>query len=261
LGRSEEAKREHEHALALITQWYGNQHPDVALTSNSLGAVLISEGEVTRALENFDRARAIQERVLPTNHPHLALTLINLASAYSELDDQDRAISIARRAQAILTTIDFSDSVFSGYVELVLGDAHLRRGDPQGSTHLERSIEILQSSLGPEHAHLSLPLLSLAEHAFSSGNMDLASAHLRRVMQLQKDSHEISKADRIRVRVLRAHLLAESGDREQALRLARAAEQSYRSLSPHYARRLAKLTEFRRELETATEQTKNQKIH
>ncbi len=251
LGRKQEAKQQHEHALALITQWYGDQHPDVALTSNSLGAVLVSEGELTRALENFERALAIQERMLTAHHPHLALTLINLASVYSELGDQERALSIAHRAQAILKAIGFDESVFNGYTELVLGDAYLRRGDPQGRAHLDRSIEILETSLGPKHVHLSLPLLSLAEVAFSAGDMDLASAHLRRIIQLQKDSQEISKSDQLRVRVLKARLLAESGDREQALRLLRAAEASYESLAPHFMQRRRELAEVRRQLEAA----------
>ena len=252
LGRNEEAKIEHEHALALITQWYGEQHPDVALTSNSLGAVLISEGKLTRAIEHFERARAIQEQVLNTNHPHLALTLINLASANSELGNQQRALSIARRAQAILESIGFSESVFNGYTELVLGDAHLRLGDPKGSAHLEHAIEILEVSLGPDHVHLSLPLLSLAEHALSTGDADLASAHFKRITQLQKkDSNEISKVDLIRVHVLQARLLAGSGDRKEAARILREAEDSYTRLKPHYTERARKLAELRRELEAA----------
>ncbi len=252
LGRREEARAAHQEALGLLIDDYGEDHPDVALTCNSLGTVYLYSGDLPRARELFERARGIQEQALDANHPLLAITLVNLASVYSEQGDPQRGLEAGRRAMTILEAAGLGkDHIFAGYAELTIGDALQRSGDPAALAHLERSVALLETNAGEMHVHVGLPLLSLAEIAIAEGDLERTSALIDRASTLLSTSKEVSDAEFARVDTVRAQLLAGRGEGLEASRLLRKAERTYERLAPHYDHRREAIVELRARLDLA----------
>ena len=60
---------------------FGEQTPEVALTQNNLGSLLLQAGRAGDALSLLILACAVLERSLPTTHPQLAVTRENVRQA------------------------------------------------------------------------------------------------------------------------------------------------------------------------------------
>jgi tetratricopeptide (TPR) repeat protein len=70
-------------ALAICEQALGPDHPDTAVSLNSLGLLLRAQGDLAGARPLYARALAICEKALGPGHPETATVRRNLAS----LDD------------------------------------------------------------------------------------------------------------------------------------------------------------------------------
>ena len=252
LGRRDEALAAHQRALDLLTEEVGEDHPDIALTCNSIGTVHLYSGDLPRARELFERARRIQETALGDKHPLLALTLINLASVYSEQGDPERGLTTGRQALEILRTQGLADDhIFAGYAELSIGDALHRGGSPGAAEHLERSAALIEASAGAEHVHVAYPQLSLAEIAIAEGDLARTATLIERAARLLASSEEVSDSDIARVDTVRAQLLSARGDLNGAREHLQRADQVYERLAPHYDHRRLALSELRRALDLA----------
>ncbi len=67
----------------------------------NLGALYHAQGKYAAAEPLYKRARAIVEKALGPNHPHVATTLENMARLYKETGRVDEAKRLEERAKAI----------------------------------------------------------------------------------------------------------------------------------------------------------------
>jgi tetratricopeptide (TPR) repeat protein len=107
LGRTAEATAMLEKALAIQVEVFGPEHPELALTLNTLGNVRFAGGDHTGAVHAYERAVALCERAAAHNPAELALWLYNLGNALAVLGREGearstltRALTLAERAQA-----------------------------------------------------------------------------------------------------------------------------------------------------------------
>jgi Tetratricopeptide repeat len=68
-------------SLAMQEKLFGVDHPDVALTCNNLGHLMINLGRPKAAALLLERAVSILETRVSPAHPHLALARNNLRRA------------------------------------------------------------------------------------------------------------------------------------------------------------------------------------
>src|SRR5262249_58720922 len=80
----------------------GPDHPDIATSLNNLAYLLQAQGEPAAArLPLFERALAIQEKVLGPDHPDTALSLNNLAILLQAQGELAAARPLLERTLAI----------------------------------------------------------------------------------------------------------------------------------------------------------------
>ena len=76
-------------------------HPNLAVTLNSLGLVAHDLSELAVAETLFKRALAIREKVLPDDHLDLAETLEGYAALLQDMGRTGEATELETRAKAI----------------------------------------------------------------------------------------------------------------------------------------------------------------
>jgi Tfp pilus assembly protein PilF len=99
LGRDDEAEALLRHAITILKESLGPDHPEVASAWNNLGSTLADLDEAAAA---YRTALAAKERLLGAEHPALAITLNNLAVNARRRGEPGEAEEIYLRALAIL---------------------------------------------------------------------------------------------------------------------------------------------------------------
>ena len=77
---------------------YGKDHPKIAITSTNLGILHKGQEDFSMAIQNFNEALRIWQRVFPDGHPNQALVLSYLAQTYFSLGNTATAHTLFRDA-------------------------------------------------------------------------------------------------------------------------------------------------------------------
>ncbi len=102
-GRLDEARTQHDRALALWERTRGKDHPDVAFALTSLGQLDLQQGHANEAVERLERALKLRGgRGLDPQL--LAQTQFALARALHAVDDRPRARELAAKARDAFKT-------------------------------------------------------------------------------------------------------------------------------------------------------------
>ena len=149
--------------LAIMAAAYGDDSWRAADVYNTLGVLLLEKGEFEEAVWAFRRALDIREKCAGCNEGDLALSLYNLAIALSEKGKWDDAEPLHRRALSI------RERVQPGSPELALSLSGLaavlwHKEDHVGAVTLfRRSIEILESAVGPDDPNITAVMSRLGQ--------------------------------------------------------------------------------------------------
>ncbi|MBX7080639.1 MAG: serine/threonine-protein kinase, partial [Nannocystaceae bacterium] len=122
-GRYADALATAEAALALTRTAEGEHHPDVAISTATVGAQAGMAGDATRARVELERALALGEPLLG-EHPDVAIWIANLGMLAEERGALDEALSLHRRALQILEHTAGPDSPTVAGVEDNIGRVH-----------------------------------------------------------------------------------------------------------------------------------------
>ncbi|REJ86162.1 MAG: hypothetical protein DWQ30_00660 [Acidobacteria bacterium] len=102
VGQDDQAVEHERHALAVLEQELGEDHPNIAATRNNLAVALTRQGRFAEAEALYRRALASSERTLGPDHAAGAPQLTNLGRTLVELGRFSEAEEPLRRAVAIL---------------------------------------------------------------------------------------------------------------------------------------------------------------
>jgi tetratricopeptide (TPR) repeat protein len=80
---------------------FGPQSEELALLLNNMGILFVATGRSEEAGRHFEKALAIWEATLPSDHPHVARSLTNLAAFRCSTGAYSTAEPLFRRALAI----------------------------------------------------------------------------------------------------------------------------------------------------------------
>jgi tetratricopeptide (TPR) repeat protein len=152
---------------------------------NQIGLYLKARAEYAQAKIMLERALAISEAILDSDHPTLAIRLNNLGSILESQGDFVGARALYERALAI------DEAAFSpGHPTLAirlsnLGNVLREQGDFAGAKALlERALAIDEAALGPDHPKVAIRLSILGLVLISQGNLDGAKAFLERAITI-----------------------------------------------------------------------------
>lgn len=160
-----------------------------ALRLNNHANMLYSTGAYAAAKELHEKALAIRQRKLGTDHPEVARSLANLAAVHEDLGDLAGARALDEQALSIRQRIlgpehpEVAESLTNlGSVLYAIGDY----ADAQ-ALH-ERALAIAQRALGADHIDLAMILNNLAVVYDRLGASDKALAMYQRALSLKENS-------------------------------------------------------------------------
>jgi CHAT domain-containing protein/Tfp pilus assembly protein PilF len=145
-------------------------------------------GERDKAIPLAEKVVAIAEKVLPPNHPELALSLNNLAGLYQFQGRLKEAEPLFQRSLKIAETTPppnhFQLLVLNldGLAGLYKLQGRLKEAEPL----LQRALKILETALPPNHPDLAESLISLASLYQNQGRLKEAEPLLQRALKIQE---------------------------------------------------------------------------
>jgi tetratricopeptide (TPR) repeat protein len=151
-------------------QFRGEDHPDLAIVLNNLGAVLDSAERAESSRQVYDRAIKILDRGSRAGNPHLARCLNNLGALLISENALDEAESHLLEAHQILCGVLSDDHVDSAQCSSNLGAIDFLRGHPAKAVERLRQVLIVRErALGPDHPQTCSTRISLARALLAAG--------------------------------------------------------------------------------------------
>jgi len=158
-----------ERALAIREQ-LGPNHPDVAITLNTLAVLYYDQGQYTEAEPLYKRALMIKEQALGPDHPDVAYILNNLAITLTDIGKYAASESLLQRA---LTIFEQKLGLNHPNVAAILNNlssVYQAQGKyAEALSLLQRALAIKEEVLGPDHLDMSFSLNNLAEIYVAQG--------------------------------------------------------------------------------------------
>ncbi|HEX8539132.1 MAG TPA: tetratricopeptide repeat-containing protein kinase family protein, partial [Cystobacter sp.] len=185
MGRYEEARLKHEHALALRQKLLGPEHPLVAASYNNLGVVLAELGQFEEARASYDRALQLRRKTQGKDHPLVALSYSNLGTVLAELGRHEEARDMYEHALAIRKKslgLEHPDVAIS-LSNLGVALADLGR-HAEALAMQESALALRQKLLGPEHPDLATTLSNLSGALRGLHRYAEARTHLEHALAL-----------------------------------------------------------------------------
>jgi len=168
-----------ERALVIFEKTYGPNHAEIAKILDELGTIYYWEKELDKANEILERSLRIKEMVFGIDHISIAKTHDRIGIFFGSIGQLNKARTHIERSLEIREKalesedIDVAD-ILSGWNE----DALIERGktidlfgcDDNVLILWERTISILEKTLGPEHPEVASQLENVANMYGSVGN-------------------------------------------------------------------------------------------
>jgi len=160
---------------------------DAAMLCISLGRHLDRMGAYATAQPYLERALAMSERVLGSDHPQTATSLNNLAALFRAQGSYDAARPLLERALAISERVLGSDHPQTATSLNNLAGLHYDQGSYDAARPLlERALAMSERVLGPDHPQTATSLNNLAALHHAQGSYDAARPLYARALALRE---------------------------------------------------------------------------
>ncbi len=152
LGQLEKAQAIYRRILQNQETELGSDHPDVGLTLNSLGMLLVDKEKYQKALLSFERARLIWRKVYGKESENLAFVTGNMALANSRLGKTKLAQKMFLEAIAMLKNVSGPQHLSLGRYYNSLGIiSHQQKDIEKSLDYFQQANDIREKILGPDH--------------------------------------------------------------------------------------------------------------
>lgn len=152
LGEHEKAIELYEQALTIDLETYGEDHPNVAINRNNLGAAWDALGEYKKAIAYYEQALTSDLKIHGEDHPDVAIDRNNLGMAWYALDEYHKAIGYLEQALASDLKTYGADNLQVASYRNNLGSAWYALGEYQkANDYLEQALAGFQKVLGMNH--------------------------------------------------------------------------------------------------------------
>jgi tetratricopeptide (TPR) repeat protein/tRNA A-37 threonylcarbamoyl transferase component Bud32 len=231
LARHAEAERWEKLADALQRRLGPGHDRTAAWLYQDRAIVRAREGNNQAALSDLEQALALKQKVLPPNHPDIAISLLSIASTQNQLGDHEAALVAADKAVKIYEDAYGSESPQVAHPLGDRGESYELLGRyPEAERDLRRAVDLSAQWVGPDHPWTAYPLTDLGKTLILDRHLREATPILERALRIREKSEPNPEmvAD---TRFALARARWELGqDRTGALTLAEAARDTYRKM-------------------------------
>jgi len=224
-GRFADAKDLYKRGLGILET---TQAPptDVSAALDDLAKVYARELQWGLAKQTYERALAIDRKVLGDDHPRVASHLHNLAVVAQNMGDLKRAESLYRdaiyREERVLGSQHPETAATIGnYGFLLQREGRLAEAEPQ----LRKALEVTVKIYGPDHFNVGYARVSLAMLLHDEGSLGEAEEEYRQALAIYDKSLPANHSWRAAALMQLARLLVDIGKPAEAVD---ASEQSLR---------------------------------
>lgn len=154
-GKTQQAEEQLVKALSIRSEQLPEEHELIAATYNDLGLVYTSiDPEI--ALDYYDRALAVYEKLHDANHPKIAIANTNLGFIYRELEFYGDAVNSLESALSIWESVYSQPHPSKAFVLRNLGQTYLKMGDTKAAEgYFDRALKMYQASYGTKHPDIA----------------------------------------------------------------------------------------------------------
>jgi CHAT domain-containing protein/tetratricopeptide (TPR) repeat protein len=186
-GKSAEALKVAQEALAIRKEVLGEKHPDYATSLNNLGGLYESQRNYAKAEPLVRQALEIRKEVLGEEHPHFAQILNNLGSLYNTQGNYAQAEPLVRQALEIRKALlgekhpDYATSL-NNLANLYNAQGNYAKAEPL----YRQALQIERAALGEKHPDYARSLNRLAILYDLQANYAKAERLHRQALGIQK---------------------------------------------------------------------------
>jgi tetratricopeptide (TPR) repeat protein len=178
-----------------------------------------------------EQSLALKRKILPPDHPDIAMSLQNIAESHHRLGDDAGALIVVRQAQELYGRAYGPSSAFAAESLSNGGEYLVALGRPAEALPMFRdALARWESELDPHHPLLAYPLTGLGAALLALGRPAEARAPLERALQI-REAGELEPEERAETRFTLARALWATGNRARAATLAAEARKDYATAS------------------------------
>ncbi|MCA9690142.1 MAG: tetratricopeptide repeat protein, partial [Myxococcales bacterium] len=204
LARFDEARSHYRHAIAVIEEVRGREHPELIDVVGNLGLNLVDSGRHVEAIPQLERARDLARATYGADGNATAIARLNLGAALEVAGDEARAADEFAAALAILEVTQGPDHLDVALCLTNLGLIRESQGQLEEALSLQRrALAIARANYDAGHVELALYLGNTASALLSSGLAEEALPLAREAVDLD-DAH--AGAPRLKSAELRDNL-------------------------------------------------------
>lgn len=164
----------YQQALRIRNRIMGAEHPDAAMTLNSLAILFFLQAKYERAEAWYHQTLRIREKALGPDHPQVASTLHSLAYTLFEQGKYEQVEELYLRALCIREQVLGPEHPDVAGTLNNLALFYYEQGKYEQAEPLYlRSLALREQALGPEHNQLAYPLNNLALLYYEQGKYEL----------------------------------------------------------------------------------------
>ena len=182
VGKYKQAESNQKLALQIRLRIFGNQSEEVAASYNDLGLVY-SETDPDKALEFFEMALPIYEKLHGKDHPKIAIASTNIGLGYLRLTLYGDAINNFETALSIWRKIYPNGHPNEALVLNQLGSTYANlRDNKVALEHFEKALAIFNKSYGYKHSDIAQTLNRIGNIKLNENNFDAALSNFQKAL-------------------------------------------------------------------------------
>ncbi|KIG18107.1 Serine/threonine protein kinase [Enhygromyxa salina] len=221
-GKLEQARDTHIRVLGIHERTLGPEHPELANSWSNLGRVLRQLHDLEGAADYYQRAYERRTKALGPEHSDTMTSLAGLALTQIDLGQHEQGLASFEIVLETQRRVLGEDHPTVAELEHELGVALVGIGQHrQAQALLRKSLATRERILAPDHRDIAASLAAYA-HALVASHEYAEAKQLLDRFRAMEDASSPALFDRAQVRLDLAQVLVATGQRAQAIELARA---------------------------------------
>jgi tetratricopeptide (TPR) repeat protein len=184
MGHTEESEKIYEHLLK-----YSITDDAKAPIYNQLGVIKNRQEQYIEAIAFYKQSHKIYEKILPPNHPDLAMSYNNIGLVYTNMQEYSKALVFHEQALQIRQNSNPSSPLDLAASYNNIGIIHRKMGNySEALLFYEKALELQEKSLPPNHPHLGSSYNNIGMVHEHMGNYAMAHSFYERAVDNGKHS-------------------------------------------------------------------------
>jgi len=182
-GKYAQAEEQLLRALSIRQKYLKESNEWIAASYNDLGLVY-SQIDNDKALEYYEKALAIYEKLHGKDHPKIAIAKTNIGFIYSRLELYGDATNNFESALKTWEKLYPQDHPTKAFLLFNLGETYQKVGNAKAANeYFEKAITMYEHSYGKKHPDIASVFNSVGNVRLSENKFDEALAYFQRALQ------------------------------------------------------------------------------